>query len=75
MPAYSSHLLQPLDIGYFSMLKRVYSREIESKIRVGISHITKHDFLESYPLARAKTYKSETIKNSFAASGLIPFNP
>ena len=57
------------------MLKHVYSREIESKIRVGISYITKHNFLESYPLARAKIYKLETIKNSFTIVGLYLFNP
>ena len=75
MPAHSSHLLQPLDIGCFSVLKRAYSREIETKLRVGISHITKHDFLESYPIARREAYKIETIRNSFAAAGLVPFNP
>jgi hypothetical protein len=31
MPPHSSHLLQPLDVGCFSPLKRAYSREIESE--------------------------------------------
>ncbi|KAF1925377.1 DDE-domain-containing protein, partial [Didymella exigua CBS 183.55] len=30
MPPHSSHLLQPLDVGCFSLLKRAYSREVES---------------------------------------------
>ena len=75
MPAHSSHLLQPLDIGCFSVLKRAYSKEIESDIRAGVNPITKLDFLEAYPIARAQSYKAETIKNSFAAAGLVPFNP
>ena len=75
MPAHSSHLLQPLDIGCFSVLKRVYSKEIESDIRAGVNSITKLDFLEAYPITRAQSYKAETIKNSFAAAGLVPFNP
>ena len=33
MPPHSSHLLQPLDVGCFSPLKRAYSREVESLIR------------------------------------------
>ena len=74
MPAHSSHLLQPLDIGCFSVLKRAYSKEIESDIRAGVNSITKLDFLEAYPIARAQSYKAETIKNSFAAAGLVPFN-
>jgi hypothetical protein len=33
MPPHLSHLLQPLDVGCFSPLKRAYSREIEALIR------------------------------------------
>ena len=75
MPSYSSHLLQPLDIGCFSVLKRMYSKEIETEIRARVNSITKLDFLEAYPIARAQSYKAEIIKNSFAAAGLVPFNP
>lgn len=74
MPAHSSHLLQPLDIGCFSVLKRAYSKEIETEIRAGVNSISELDFLEAYPIARAQSYKAETIKNSFAAAGLVPFN-
>jgi hypothetical protein len=75
MPPHSSHLLQPLDIGYFAVLKRSYARLIESKTRARINHIDKLDFLEAYPSARIEAFKSETIKNSFAAAGLMPYNP
>jgi len=75
MPPHSSHLLQPLDIGCFAVLKRAYSRLIESKMRVGINHIDKLDFLEAYPTARIEAFKLETIKNSFAAAGLVPYGP
>lgn len=75
MPAHLSHLLQPLDIGCFAILKRSYGRLVETKMRLGINHIDKLDFLEAYPLARIEAYKSETIMNSFAAAGLVPFCP
>ncbi|OGE47182.1 hypothetical protein PENARI_c057G04216 [Penicillium arizonense] len=75
MPPHSSHLLQPLDISCFAVLKRAYSRLIESKMRARINHIDKLDFLEAYPSARIEAFKSETIKNSFAAAGLMPYNP
>lgn len=48
---------------------------VEIKIRNGINHIDKLDFLEAYPTARNKAFKSETIKNSFVAAGLVPFPP
>ena len=44
-------------------------------MRGGINHIDKLDFLEAYPLARIEAFKSETIKNSFGAAGLVPFLP
>ena len=75
MPSHSSHLLQPLDIGCFAVLKHSYGRLIESKMRVRINHIDKLDFLEAYPSTRIEAFKSENIKNSFAAAGLTPYNP
>jgi hypothetical protein len=44
-------------------------------MRLRINHINKLDFLEVYPSARIEAFKSETIKNSFAGAGLIPYNP
>jgi hypothetical protein len=75
MPAHSSHLLQPLDIGCFSVLKRSYGNLIEQRMRVGINHIDKLDFLTAFPQARAEAYKSTTIQSAFAAAGLVPYNP
>jgi hypothetical protein len=44
-------------------------------MRSGINHVDKLDFLEAYPSARIEAFKSETIKNSFAAAGLVPYDP
>jgi hypothetical protein len=49
MPAYSSHLLQPLDVGCFSLLKYIYGCLIEDKMRLGFNYINKLDFLKAYP--------------------------
>ena len=51
MPPYLSHLLQPLDVGCFSPLKRAYSREIEALIRNYINYITKLKFLLAFKAA------------------------
>jgi len=75
MPPHSSHLLQPLDVGCFAVLKRVYGCLVEESMRLGINHIDKLDFLAAYPKARLEAFKSENIKNGFAATGLVPFNP
>ena len=75
MPPHSSYILQPLDIGCFSVLKRSYGYQVEQLIRVGIDYINKSDFLISYNQARTETYKEETIRNAFKASGLVPYDP
>ena len=37
MPAHSSHILQPLDVGYFSPLKIAYGMQIEGLMQ---AHVT-----------------------------------
>jgi hypothetical protein len=47
LPAHSTHLLQPLDVGLFSPLQRYYSNSLDEWIRRG-NHgpcFTKGDFL------------------------------
>jgi hypothetical protein len=44
-------------------------------MRLGFNHIDKIDFLTAFPKARTMAYKAETIRNGFAATGLVPFNP
>jgi hypothetical protein len=72
MPTHSSHLLQPLDIGYFAVLKRAYGRFVSDLTRVGYNYIDKFDFLDDYQRARLEAFQSKTIQNSFIATGLNP---
>jgi hypothetical protein len=48
MPAYTSHILQPLDVSCFGPLKKAYGSQIENKLRLGINHITKEEFLPAF---------------------------
>jgi hypothetical protein len=75
MPAYSSHILQPLDVSCFAVLKRFYGRAVEEQMRVGINHVDKDDFLKHYLRIRSSVYTSGTIQNGFKAAGLVPFDP
>jgi DDE superfamily endonuclease len=62
MPAHSSHLLQPCDIGYFTVLKRLYGQQIGSYVRNGLNHIDKYDFLQAYLVAHTE---SMSIANNY----------
>ena len=48
IPPYLSHLLQPLDVSCFSVLKKSYRSVVQELIRAGINHIDKDDFLALY---------------------------
>jgi len=75
MPSHSSHLLQPLDVGCFSPLKRAYSRQIEGLIRDHINHITKLEFLPAFYAAYKQSITKENICASFQGAGLVPHDP
>ncbi|EED19603.1 pogo transposable element, putative [Talaromyces stipitatus ATCC 10500] len=75
MPAHTSHLCQPLDVSIFSPLKKSYYKHVEYRTRLGFSHIDKLDFLEAFLRARTEAYKTTSIQNGFAATGLVPLNP
>src|SRR5450432_239398 len=75
MPPHSSHLLQPLDVGCFAVLKRLYGQQIEGLMRNGVNHIDKHDFLEAYYNPRLETMNQSNIQSSFAATGIQPYDP
>jgi hypothetical protein len=72
MPPHSSHLLQPLDVGYFSPLKRAYRGLVEQRMHLGYNHINKFNFLKAYPAAHLEVFTPLNIQNSFAAAGIHP---
>lgn len=80
MPPKLSHLLQPLDVGCFSPLKRLYGRRIADKVQKGINTIDKTEFLYIYiyvyiPTVYYQTISLLNIQSSSAATGLVPFIP
>ena len=56
MPAHSSYILQPLDVGCFSPLKTVYGRQVEGLMRLGVNHILKEEFLTAYLKVQSYVY-------------------
>jgi hypothetical protein len=75
MPPHSSHLLQPLDVGCFSVLKNAYGREIEHLIRCSITHVSKTEFFPAFYAAFQATMTEKNIKSAFRGAGLVPLDP
>ncbi|KAK5807071.1 hypothetical protein VI817_001329 [Penicillium citrinum] len=72
MSSYLSHLLQLLNIGYFAVLKCVYSRFVNDLARTDYNYIDKLDFLADYLYTRIEAFQSNIIQSSFAATGIVP---
>jgi hypothetical protein len=75
MPAHSSHLLQPLDVGCFSPLKKAYGQQIKDLMRDHVVHITKDDFFPAFHTAYNIAMTESNIQGGFRGAGLVPFNP
>jgi len=65
MPSHSSHLLQPLDVGCFSPLKRAYGHQVNSLKRDYINYITRLQFLPAFCAAYDYLIIEENIYVSF----------
>ncbi len=76
LPAHTTYLLQPLDVGVFAPLANTYKRGVHSITRYSVRyHIDKVDFLELYQKARIEAILSTNIQKAWAKSGLHPFDP
>jgi hypothetical protein len=75
MPPHSSHLLQPLDVGCFSPLKRLYGDEIAKLMRARVTHIAKEDFLRCFYAVYNRVFSKANIQGAFRGAGLIPLDP
>jgi hypothetical protein len=75
MPPHSSHILQPLDVGCFSPLKKAYGKQIEGYMRGNQTHITKEDFFPAFQTAFQEAITPENIQGGFRGAGIVPFSP
>ncbi|KAF2186139.1 DDE-domain-containing protein, partial [Zopfia rhizophila CBS 207.26] len=61
IPSHSSHLLQPLNVGCFRLLKKAYSYEVMKLSRYGNFHVTKEDFLPAFKTTFYKVFTESNI--------------
>jgi DDE superfamily endonuclease len=75
MPLHSLHLLQPLDVSCFSLLKKAYSRQAERLMRSKITCITKLEFLLCFKTAFDASITESNIQGGFRGASLVPLDP
>ena len=75
LPAHTSHVLQPLDLGCFSSLKTAYRRLLgDHSALTDTTKVGKANFLEFYAKAREIGLREENIRSGWKATGLYPKN-
>jgi hypothetical protein len=76
LPAHSSHILQPLDLAPFSVIKSRYRDQIRALSALDdAAPIKKERFISSYSKARNEGLTDRVIRAGWRASGLSPYNP
>jgi hypothetical protein len=76
LPAHTSHVLQPLDLGVFAPLKSRYRAEIAALASLDdASPVKKQRFITCYNSARKETFTPRLLRVGWQAAGLYPYNP
>jgi len=65
MPPHLLHLLQPLDITYFLLLKHYYSNSILALVYNYIYYISKETFLPAFKAAYKQTFTKDNAYIGF----------
>jgi hypothetical protein len=70
LPLHTTHLLQPLDVGVFQLMKQHHQNLLAEQVRFGGMEYTKMDFLDAYQEIRNLTMKKKTILHAWEKAGL-----
>jgi hypothetical protein len=74
MLIHSSHLLQPLNVKYFGLLKKSYGKEIKNLIQVHISYIIKIKFFAAFKNVFMASFSEANVREGFQEAELVLFN-
>src|SRR5436190_4911448 len=75
LPPHSSHVLQPLDVGVFSALKRAYRKHLSDlAVLTDSTPVGKLNFLRCYAKARKEGLTAQNIKAGYRGTGIYPRN-
>ena len=76
LPLYSTHRLQPLDVGLFSPLGTYYLQGIDNLLvkSQGLVGMTKHHFWTLFHEAWGHAFTTKNTEATWKATGMHPFN-
>ncbi|XP_045213286.2 uncharacterized protein LOC123564072 [Mercenaria mercenaria] len=75
LPAHTSHILQPLDVGCFGPLQRIYNSECHKFLRASPeSRITRYNVCQLACTAYTSALSPNNLRASFMKTGIFPFD-
>ena len=74
LPAHSTHITQPLDVGVFQPYKNAHGKAIEHAVRNGDAKFSRQEFLAAFQDFRAPVFIQGTIRNAFRKCGIHPLD-
>jgi hypothetical protein len=75
LPAHSTHLTQPADVGAFQKYKFEFKAELRKHVFLGGNSVSKTDFFAMFQSFSDRTWSTKLCQSAFRKTGLIPFNP
>ncbi|KAI1000494.1 hypothetical protein K3495_g7701 [Podosphaera aphanis] len=76
LPAHSSHVLQPLDLGVLAPLKSRYRSQMADVTKFdNVSAVKKQKFVTCFHDARIDTLNPRLLKSGGKAAGVFPWSP
>ena len=69
LPPYTTHYLQPLDVGMFSPLEEAYKKKLKAQNGVGEVQIDKVDFWNFLKKTQEETFQESNIMSAWSATG------
>ncbi|KAK4690099.1 hypothetical protein P7C73_g7, partial [Tremellales sp. Uapishka_1] len=75
LPAHTSHVTQPLDVGIFAPLKAAMARETDRRARLKKGKVSKREWTAWLAAARATAMNERNIRVGWRKTGLHPFSP
>lgn len=74
LPAHTSHLLQPLDVGVFGPFQRMYNNLCHKFIRCTSGIITRYNVCELACKAYTKALSADNLQSAFKKTGICPLD-
>ena len=75
LPAHSSHILQPLDVGCFGPFQKVFASEVDCFMKKNVGQVlNKYNIAKVASVAYVSALSPRNLTSSFMKTGVYPFN-